>query len=47
VQIEHIDVPQGWTANVTFGGPERDLLFITASTAIYSIRMRVRGVPRY
>lgn len=45
VRIEHIDVPQGWTANVTFGGAGRDLLFITASTAIYGIRMRVRGVP--
>lgn len=44
-QIEHIDVPEDWTANVTFGGAERDLLFITASTAIYGLRMRVRGVP--
>lgn len=42
-QIEHIDVPQDWTANVTFGGSGHDLLFITASTAIYGIRMRVRG----
>lgn len=43
-RIEHIDVPQPWTANVTFGGRRHDLLFITASTAIYGIRMRVRGV---
>jgi len=42
-QIEHIDVPQDWTANVTFGGKGHDLLFITASTAIYAIKMRVRG----
>jgi len=42
-QIEHIDVPQPWTANVTFGGQDHDLLFITASTAIYGIEMRVRG----
>lgn len=43
VQIEHIDVPQDWTANVTFDGAEGALLFITASTAIYGIRMRVRS----
>jgi len=36
-------VHQDWTANVTFGDSGHDLLFITASTAIYGIRMRVRG----
>ncbi len=41
--IETIPVPQSWTANVTFGGPERDRLFITAGTGIYSIQMRVRA----
>jgi gluconolactonase len=43
-RIEHIAVPQDWTANVTFGGAGHDLLFITASTAIYGIRTRVKGV---
>jgi len=43
-KIEHIDVPAGWTANVTFGGKDRHTLFITAQTSLYSIRMRVRGV---
>jgi len=42
-QIQHIEVPQEWTANVTFGGPRHDLLIITAGPAIYGIRMRVRG----
>ncbi len=42
-QIEHIDVDQRWTANVTFGGKDRRTLFITASTAVYSLRMRVKG----
>ncbi|MGK2927801.1 MAG: DUF5694 domain-containing protein, partial [Lysobacterales bacterium] len=42
-QIEHIEVPQDWTANVTFGGSRHDMLFITASTAIYGIKMRVTG----
>lgn len=42
-QVEHIDVPQGWTANVTFGGKDRKLLFITASKGIYGIKMNVAG----
>jgi len=43
-QIEHIDVPQRWTANVTFGGKDRGVLFITASTGIYTLQMNVCGV---
>lgn len=42
-QIGQIDVPQGWTANVCFGGPEQKTLFITAGTGFYSIDMQVRG----
>ena len=42
-QIEHIDVPGGWTANVSFGGKDRQTLFITASKSFYSIRTRVKG----
>lgn len=42
-KIEQIDVPKGWTANVTFGGKERDLLFITASDAVFGLKMRVKG----
>ena len=42
-QIEHIDVPEGWTANVTFGGKDRKLLFITASKGIYGVKMKVAG----
>jgi len=43
-QIEHIPVDARWTANVCFGGPDRRTLFITASDALYAVRMRVRGV---
>jgi gluconolactonase len=43
-QIEHIDVPQGWTANVCFGGKDRHTLFITAQTGLYALQMRVKGV---
>ncbi|MGB2821198.1 MAG: SMP-30/gluconolactonase/LRE family protein [Phycisphaerae bacterium] len=42
-RIEHIDVPQRWTANVCFGGADRKTLFITAGTGLYGIRMRVKG----
>jgi len=43
-QIEHIDVPEGWTANVCFGGADGHTLFITASKGLYGLKMRVRGV---
>jgi gluconolactonase len=43
-QIEHIDVAEPWTANVCFGGKDRQTLFITASKCLYSLRMRVMGV---
>jgi gluconolactonase len=43
-QIEKIAVPESWTANICFGGKERELLFITASKSIYGLKMRVKGV---
>ncbi len=43
-QIEHIDVPEQWTANVCFGGKDRQTLFITATKGFYGIRMNVKGV---
>ena len=42
-QIEHFDIPESWTANVTFGGKDRDLLFITASKSVYGAKLRVKG----
>jgi gluconolactonase len=42
-QIEHIEVPEGWTGNVKFGGKDRRLLFITASRGVYGLRMSVKG----
>lgn len=42
-QIDHIDVPERWTANASFGGEDRKTLFITASEGFYSIRLRVKG----
>lgn len=43
-QIEHIDVPESWTGNITFAGKDRKTLFITASTSVYTLKMAVRGV---
>ena len=43
-QIEHIDIPEGWSANVCFGGKDRQTLFVTASKSLYGLRMQVKGV---
>jgi len=43
-KIEHITTGEPWTANVCFGGADRQTLFITASKGLYVIRMRVKGV---
>jgi len=43
-RIEHIEVPEPWTANVCFGGKDRRQLFMTASQNFYGLRMRVAGV---
>ena len=43
-QIEQIPIDQRWTANVTFGGKDRQTLFITASTSVYTLKMNVKGV---
>ena len=42
-QIEHIAVPESWTANVSFGGKDHKTLFITASKSLYSIQLNVKG----
>jgi len=43
-QIDQIPISKGWTANVTFGGKDRDMLFITASDSLFAVKTRVRGV---
>ena len=42
-QLMNIPIPEPWTANVTFGGKDRRLLFVTASKKVYGLKMRVRG----
>lgn len=43
-KIEHIDVPEKWTANICFGGKNKNTLFITASKSVYIIKTVVQGV---
>ena len=42
-RIDHIDVPEKWTANVCFCGADHRTLFITASKSIYTIKLRITG----
>jgi gluconolactonase len=44
VKIAHIAINEPWTANLCFAGKNKDILFITASKAIYILQMKVRGV---
>jgi gluconolactonase len=41
-RVDQIDVPER-TANVCFGGKDKQTLFITAGKGLYSIRLRVKG----
>lgn len=43
-KIAHIDIDEPWTANICFGGKNKDMLFITASKAVYTFKMKVKGV---
>ena len=42
--LAHIEVPENWTANVTFGGTDGKTLFITAMDSVYTLRMNVAGM---
>lgn len=44
VQIGQIEIKEPWTSNVCFGGKNHSDLFITASTAVYTIPMQVKGI---
>jgi len=41
-KIQTIKIPES-PANVTFGGKDKQTLYITARTSLYSIKMRVKG----
>ena len=42
-KIDQIPLPDRWTANVCFGGANRDVLFITSQDSLFSIQMKVKG----
>ncbi len=42
--VGNISVPESWTANVCFGGPDMKSLYITASKSLYRIRTLIKGV---
>jgi gluconolactonase len=42
-EVQVFEVPEDWTANVSFGGADHRTLFITASKALYAVRLRVKG----
>jgi len=43
IRIARINI-KGWTANMCFGGKERNQLFITAGKDIYLLPMKVKGI---
>lgn len=45
-KLTTIPVPEGWTANVCFGGKAMDTLFITASKGLYAIKLNAKGAAR-
>ncbi|WKK76508.2 SMP-30/gluconolactonase/LRE family protein [Marivirga salinae] len=42
--LQHLDIPEDWTANICFGGENFDQLFITASKSLYSVKTNVKTV---
>ncbi len=42
-KLQNIPIPEPWTGNVTFAGKDRHLLFITASTKVYGVELKVKG----
>ena len=45
-RIFNVPTGENWTANVVFGGENRDMLFITAMGRIYGLKMKVRGAVK-
>jgi len=43
-KIGHITINEPWTSNLCFGGKNKDVLFMTATKAIYILQMNVKGV---
>ncbi len=41
-----IAIPEGWSANVCIGGPNKDTLFVTASKGFYAVPLKVKGTAQ-
>ncbi|BDD16837.1 gluconolactonase [Marivirga tractuosa] len=42
--LQHLDIPEDWTANICFGGKDFDRLIITASRSLYKVKTNVKTV---
>ena len=42
-----IEAPKGYTSNITFGGPELNILYATGRKGVYRIPTKVRGAPYF
>lgn len=43
-KLGNIPVPSRWVGNICLGGKDRKTLFITATEAVYTVKMKVKGV---
>jgi gluconolactonase len=43
-RLAQIPIAEPWTGNICFSGKNKDVLFLTASKAVYTFQMKVRGV---
>ncbi|ETZ19229.1 SMP-30/gluconolactonase/LRE family protein [Pedobacter sp. V48] len=43
-KLSNIPIPEPSITNVCFSGRKKDVLFITATTAVYTLKMNVKGV---
>jgi len=43
-KIHHIKIPEDWTGNITFGGENNDILLITASKSVYTLKTKTKGL---
>jgi gluconolactonase len=43
ILLEEIEFPEA-PSNIAFGGKERNILFVTARTSVYTLKMNVKGV---
>jgi gluconolactonase len=41
--IKEIEFPES-PANICFGGRKKNILFVTARTSVYTLKMKVKGV---